>query len=67
SVYPNPTTSFLNVSFNKEFSGSICDFTGKKLLSFSTKTVDLSQLASGIYVLDVISEDKRYTKKIIKQ
>lgn len=67
SVYPNPTSSMLNIDSDKEFSASIYDLTGKKLLNFSTKTFDISQLASGIYYLDIILEDKRYTKKIIKQ
>jgi len=67
SVYPNPTSSMLNIDSDKEFSASLYDLTGKKLLNFSTKTFDISQLASGIYYLDIISEDKRYTKKIVKE
>ncbi len=67
SVYPNPISSMLNIDSDKEFFASLYDLTGKKLLNFSTKTFDISQLASGIYYLDIILEDKRYTKKIIKQ
>jgi len=67
SIYPNPTSSILNIETDNQFTASLYDLTGKKLLNFSTKTFDISQLASGIYYLDIILEDKRYTKKIIKQ
>ena len=67
TLYPNPVQNVLNIDINQEFSGCIYDLTGKKLLNFSTKTVDISELTSGVYLLDIISEDKRYTKKIIKQ
>jgi len=67
TLYPNPVQNVLNIDINQELSGYIYDLTGKKLLNFSTKTVDISELTSGVYLLDIISEDKRYTKKIIKQ
>lgn len=67
SVYPNPTLSILNIDTEQEFLATLYDLSGKKLLNFSTKTIDISQLTSGIYILDIISEDKRYTKKIIKK
>ena len=67
TLYPNPAQNVLNIDINQELSGCIYDLTGKKLLNFSTKTIDISQLKAGIYILDVISEDKRYIKKIIKE
>lgn len=65
-VYPNPTSSILNIDFNQGFIGTLYDFTGKKQMDFSTKTVDISQLSSGSYLLEIISKEKRYSKKIIK-
>jgi hypothetical protein len=33
----------------------------------NTKEIDVSSLSAGIYLLDITSEGKHYTQKIIKQ
>jgi hypothetical protein len=66
SVYPNPTSSILNIDFDKSFIGSISDLSGKKVMNFSNTTIDISQLSSGVYILNIISDDKYFNKKIVK-
>ncbi|WP_264520663.1 T9SS type A sorting domain-containing protein [Flavobacterium sp. N1994] len=66
-TYPNPMQDVLHVDLIKEFTGTIYDITGKSLLNVNAKDSDVSSLAAGIYILDIISEDKHYTQKIIKE
>ena len=63
SVYPNPATTTLNLSSTgiSDFELSILDMTGKvikaeKMLD-QTFTFDVSDLASGIYMLRLVSRD----------
>ncbi len=66
-IYPNPIQDILHVDIDKEFSGTLYDITGKTLMNINSKDIDLSSLSAGIYILDILSEGKRYTKKIIKE
>lgn len=71
--YPNPTTSLLNIS---EFHGRFCqvkviDLAGRVQLSFKDvlkgKSIDLSSLNSGIYLLRTITDENEvYTAKVLK-
>ncbi|MCF6131693.1 T9SS type A sorting domain-containing protein [Flavobacterium wongokense] len=74
SVYPNPTAQFLNIGrlpgTNKgDF--TIADMNGKtvkQLHNFSTETpIDVSDLASGTYLLVLKSEGKTFRNKFIKK
>lgn len=67
TTYPNPLQNILHIDIEKEFSGKITDLTGKTLMKVNAKDTDVSSLKTGIYVLDIVSDDKRYIKKIIKQ
>ena len=70
SIYPNPATTTLNLSSTgtSDFGLSILDMTGKvikaeKMLD-QTFTFDVSDLASGIYMLRLVSRDG--ASKIVK-
>jgi hypothetical protein len=67
TTYPNPMQNTLHVELEKEFTGTIFDITGKTLMTINTKDIDVSSLTAGFYLLDIISENKHYTKKLIKQ
>ena len=67
TTYPNPMQNILHLEIEKEFTGTIYDITGKSLLNVNSKDIDVSSLSAGIYLLDIISEGKRYTKKLIKE
>ena len=54
SVYPNPTTDFLNISGNNVESVKIFDMNGRLVLSDTfTSKVDVSTLVNGYYTLFV--------------
>src|SRR5690606_28875288 len=70
SVYPNPTSEVVWVSDNTSFpveSYSVYDISGRKVMhnTFNTteKKVNISNLNSGIYLIELVSSEKRITKK----
>ncbi|MFV0540603.1 MAG: polysaccharide lyase family 8 super-sandwich domain-containing protein [Aestuariibaculum sp.] len=73
SIYPNPTTSVLNITgFSPIKSIKILDLHGKVLQKVKPNGVstnlNLSHYPNGIYIISVIDNmDKIITKKIIKQ
>jgi len=74
-IYPNPVSDYLNIKYlgkneKSTFSYYIFDNVGKKILSGSFKEtvvhrIDVSQLSSGIYSLQLIAEDRYCNYKII--
>ncbi|QAA81522.1 T9SS type A sorting domain-containing protein [Aequorivita sp. H23M31] len=74
SVYPNPTSEMIWVSDNTSFpidNYSVYDVSGRMVLhnTFNTseKKIDVSNLDTGIYLLELISAEKRVVKKIMVQ
>lgn len=67
NVYPNPTNDLLHIDLKNELSGKISDLMGKNLMNVTAKDIDVSTLSAGIYMLDIVSDGKRYTTKIIKK
>lgn len=74
SVYPNPTSEIIWVEDNTSFSVnnySIYDISGRRILfntfNASEKKVDVSNLNSGVYLLELISSERKITKKIVVQ
>ncbi len=75
AVYPNPSNGFFNVvlSTTEKVNISVFDLRGRSIYneSFSNnnsvfnKELNLSKLSSGVYMLNVESEGKKATKKII--
>ncbi len=81
NVYPNPTTNLLTLSLELPYIDiegqidvKVFDIYGKQVTGKSMKsstnsfqtTVDLSKFATGVYMIEVITKDKVYNKKIIK-
>lgn len=74
-VYPNPSNGMLNLRVNN-YSGELTiemfDLNGRKVLSnvegnFSVeKSLNITSLQSGIYLLKLTGKDLSYTQKIIK-
>ena len=67
SVYPNPTSSIINIE--QDFKTAIVyDISGKELLKSTSKTIDLSELPSNIYLLRLYDNNNRVlgTGKIMK-
>jgi hypothetical protein len=71
NIYPNPAKDILYINttkFNFE-SGVVMDLSGRVLFSVSpnVKSIDLSILPKGIYVLQLESEGIKYQERIVKQ
>lgn len=70
TIYPNPTSNYLNVmhSFDKVVY-KLFSFDGKLIQSgaLTNQQIQLSQVQNGIYILQLETEGKTETKKIIKR
>jgi hypothetical protein len=72
SMYPNPTTNFLNISAKEAIqNAAVYNVLGKKVMSLninkSSESIDISNLSSGIYFLKYNVNDKVGAAKFIKQ
>jgi hypothetical protein len=67
--FPNPVENMLNFSSNDWSSGEIYNITGQKVLSFSnnSRSLDVSGLSKGVYILSLNSGDKVYRQKFSKR
>ncbi|MEO8234575.1 MAG: LamG-like jellyroll fold domain-containing protein [Flavobacterium sp.] len=68
NIYPNPSDSIINVSSTKSIDTmEIFSLDGRKIKSVTAKTIDISELSTGMYLLQVkTTEGKIGIKKIIK-
>jgi hypothetical protein len=67
-VYPNPAKEVLNIATDLEITVALYDMTGKLLRSKVTnKQIDLKNLPSGLYFLQINYNGNIYNKKIIKE
>ena len=68
TIYPNPTSSIINIEqdFN---SAKVYDISGRELLKTTSKTIDLSELPSSIYLLRLYDNSNKVlgTSKVVKQ
>lgn len=72
-VYPNPFTEWVNVSGNTKISDiRVVDLSGKTVKQFSENgnrfvQIQIGDLPSGIYLMEVHTESGRVVKEIVKQ
>ena len=72
SVYPNPTTDYLNIkiSGSSNFNLNIYDLNGKLLKSEKNNTsIQIQDLTNGLYIVEIVDleSDNKIIKKIIKE
>ncbi|GGG40556.1 hypothetical protein GCM10011344_46770 [Dokdonia pacifica] len=71
SVFPNPTTNFITLNIPSNISVqkmSLIDITGKNTqLSITDNTLNMSNLANGVYILKVETSAGIAVRKVIKQ
>ncbi|MFK5889831.1 MAG: T9SS type A sorting domain-containing protein [Flavobacteriaceae bacterium] len=71
SVYPNPSNGVLNVNIPSDIfvsNASIFDVTGKQVKIFKSisKSLDISSLSTGIYILKIDTNKGVVSKKVLK-
>jgi hypothetical protein len=68
-IYPNPTTGMLRIPFDGLKTIIVTDFNGRifKNIALKTKTISLSDLESGEYIMTILSEKRQIisTEKIV--
>ena len=72
NLSPNPTTSILNLNFSNDVTIdkiSVIDITGKIVLQQyqNIKQINVEELAKGLYIIEVYSENEKFTSKFIKE
>jgi len=68
TIYPNPTSSIINIE--QDFTtAKVYDISGRELLKSTSKTIDLSELPSSIYLLRLYDNSNKVlgTSKVVKQ
>jgi len=74
-LYPNPTTNEVHIELAdvcENMSIAVYDIMGKILIKHNahktaTQTIDASMLPTGVYVVTIVSDGKKYTQQIMKQ
>lgn len=70
SIYPNPVNNMLNIKGDVEIdNASIFDLSGRMIqtLKNSAKFIDVSTLQSGVYILELTSNNQKFAQKFIKK
>ncbi|MBN2747188.1 MAG: T9SS type A sorting domain-containing protein [Bacteroidales bacterium] len=69
-VYPNPVSDFINISGALNYDKfEIVNFTGQVVLesSYNNNSIDVSNLESGVYFINLYSNGNKFSSKFIKQ
>jgi Secretion system C-terminal sorting domain len=71
-MYPNPAKSFISLFVNTLIGNGtivVTDLYGKQIktqsLSMGTNTVDIANLAKGVYLVSTITNEGKTTKKLV--
>ncbi|WP_353778871.1 aryl-sulfate sulfotransferase [Winogradskyella sp. 3972H.M.0a.05] len=70
SLYPNPTKDFISIESNITINSyEIYDLLGKKIASneLINNSINVSDLNSGMYILNLYSDSGKTSKRIVKQ
>lgn len=70
AIFPNPVKDVLTINYDKAISQiDVYDVNGKLVKTFTTvgSTVNVSDLSSGVYMLNLQTEDGLVVKKIVKE
>ena len=68
SIYPNPTKNKITISPNLVLDKvELYDITGKLINTYNTKTLNVSDYNSGVYLLKIFTGNKTTTKRFVKE
>ena len=66
-VYPNPTADRIYIQADTNSKAELFDLMGRKVRSTNQSHIDMSSLSSGNYILQVKTQNKTQSFKILKQ
>ena len=66
-VYPNPTANRIYIQADTNLKAELFDLMGRKVRSTNQSQIEMSTLSSGNYILQVKTQNKTQSFKIIKQ
>jgi len=67
-IYPNPSSSVINVDYSEDLQLTLFNVLGQKVLSSSSKTINISNLEQGTYILSAKDSNNNINNfKIIKR
>ena len=66
-VYPNPTANRIYIQADTNLKAELFDLMGRKVRSTNQSQIDMSTLSRGNYILQVKTQNKTQSFKIIKQ
>ena len=68
-IYPNPTSSMINVQFDRDIELTLYNMLGQEIMRTNNKQVDISALQQGNYIVIVRDLESNYVKNfnIIKK
>lgn len=67
AIYPNPVSSVLNVEGEGIEQVEVMDLNGRILLTSAATTLNIENLASGVYMVRVIAAEGIHVEKIVKK
>ncbi len=68
NIYPNPSVGSINIDYNERFSTiNIINLQGKIVLQSNQKSIDISGLENGIYIVQIDTEKGVLNSKFVKQ
>jgi hypothetical protein len=67
--YPNPVQSELEIQYKGDLTTSVYDIRGAKLVETKSKSIDMSKMSTGMYIIKTFENDSQKTNsyKIIKE
>jgi hypothetical protein len=70
-IFPNPTEGFLSIQTKNPSVANVFDRSGRlvlsKMLNLTIQQIDLSELANGLYTVEIIGDNETQMSKIIKK
>ena len=68
TIYPNPTTSIVNLQGGKEYDIEVYDMAGNKVMALTGNKIDMSHLSSATYIVKALDkvENEEVSYKVVK-
>ncbi len=63
SIYPNPSSDYINIEYNENFIAEIFDINGKLISVEENTIIDISNLNPNVYYILLRNEDNKLIRK----